>query len=71
MKDPRTIWLVATNIVLGAALVLLILVLVTGTICDLIVKLKRRHAAWAELDRDMQHMFGGLPFARKHHRRSH
>ena len=69
MSDPRTIWLVATNIALGSAVVLLILGVVTGTLCELIVKLKRRHAAWAELDRDMQRMFGGLPFARKHHRR--
>ena len=56
MSDPRTIWLVATNIALGAVVVLLILGVVTGTLCELIVKLKRRHAAWAELDRDMQRM---------------
>ena len=69
MKDPRTLWLVVTNIALGAAVVLLILGIVTGTLCELIVKLKKRHDAEAELDRDMQRMFGGLPFARKHHRR--
>ena len=69
MKDPRTIYLVVTNIVLGAAVVLLILAVATGTLCDFIVKLKRRHDAEAELDQDMHRMFGGLPFARKHHRR--
>jgi hypothetical protein len=69
MKDPRTIFLVVTNIVLGAAVLLLILGVVTGTLCELVVKLKRRHDAEAELDRDMHHMFGGLPFTRKHHRR--
>jgi hypothetical protein len=37
MSDPRTIWLVATNIALGAAVVLLILGVVTGTLCELIV----------------------------------
>ena len=68
MSDPRTIFLVVTNIVLGVAVVLLVLGVVTGTLCDLIVALKRRHAAWAELDRDMHRMFG-VPFARKHHHR--
>ncbi len=58
MSDPRTFWLVVTNIVLGAAVVLLILGLATGVLCELVVKLKKRHAAWTELDRDMQHMFG-------------
>ena len=65
MSDPRTFWLVVTNITLGALVVLLILAVVTGALCELISKLKKRHAAWDELDRDMQHMFGGLHLAKK------
>jgi hypothetical protein len=68
MSDPRTFWLVVTNIVLGAAVVLLILGLATGVLCELVVKLKKRHSAWAELDRDMQRMFGVLPLPKRHHR---
>ena len=69
MSDPRTFWLVVTNIALGAAVVVFILGVVTGVLCELVVKLKKRHAASAELDRDMQRMFGGLPIVRRHHRR--
>jgi hypothetical protein len=69
MSDPRTFWLVVTNIVLGAAVVLIILGLATGVLGELVVKLRKRHSAWAELDRDMQRMFGVLPLPRRHHRR--
>jgi hypothetical protein len=44
--------------------VVLILGLVTGVLCEYVLKLKRRHTAWTELDRDMQRMFGNCP-ARK------
>ena len=69
MSDPKTFWLVVTNIALGAALVVLILGVVTGVLCELVVKLKKRHAAGAELDRDMRRMFGAPPFAKRQHRR--
>ena len=69
MNDPRTFWLVVTNIALGAAVVVLILGVVTGALCELVVKLKKRHAASVELDRDMHRMFGGPPIVRRHHRR--
>jgi hypothetical protein len=58
MHDPRTFWLTVTNIALGAALLLLILGLVTGVLCEFIAKLRRRHAAERELDREMRHWFG-------------
>ena len=58
MRDSRTFWLVVTNLALGVALVALILGVVTGTLCDLIVKVRKRHAAWTELDRDMERTFG-------------
>jgi hypothetical protein len=69
MSDPRTFWLVVTNIALGVAVVVLILGVVTGVLCELVVKLRKRHTAWSELDRDMQRMFGASPIARRHHRR--
>ena len=69
MSDPKTFWLVVTNIALGAALLVLILGVVTGVLCEIVVKLKKRHAASAELDRDMQRMFGGMTGVRRHHRR--
>ena len=64
MSDPRALWLIVTNVVLGAAVVVVILGIATGALCELVTKLKKRHAAWAELDRDMLRMFGG-----SHHRR--
>lgn len=66
MSDSRTFWLVVTNIALGVAVVVLILGVVTGALCENLLKLKRRHTALAELDRDMQRMFGGLHLAKKH-----
>src|ERR1035437_8459596 len=39
MSDSRTFWLVVTHIALGAALVVLILGVVTGVLCELVVKL--------------------------------
>jgi hypothetical protein len=59
MHDPRTFWLVVTNLALGAAIVLLIAGLVTGILCDFIAGLRRRHSLSNELDRDMHRMFHG------------
>lgn len=67
MSDSRTFWLVVTNLALGAAVVLLILGVLTGTLCDLVVRLKKRHTMWAELDRDMHRMFTLHP-SKKHPR---
>ena len=51
MDDPRTFWLTVTNIVLGLAVVLLILGIVTGVLCEFIATLRRRHAMLGEIDR--------------------
>jgi hypothetical protein len=69
MSDPRTFWLVVTNVVLGAAVMIFILGVLTGALCEFVVKLKKRHAAWAELDRDMKRMFGVPALPKRHHRR--
>lgn len=59
MSDPRTFWLTLTNITLGLAVVLLILGVVTGILCEFVAKLRRRHAAWHQLDDEMRRMFHG------------
>ena len=67
MSDSKTFWLVLTNIALGVVLVLLVLTLSTGMLCELISKLRKRHAASAELDRDMLQMFGEAPVVKRDH----
>jgi hypothetical protein len=57
MSDPRTFWLIVTNIVLGLVLLLLILGIVTGVLCDHVAKFRNRHARMGEIDRDMRRLF--------------
>ncbi len=57
MSDPRTFWLTVTNLVLGALLLLLILGIFTGFVCDFGAQLKARHAHLTEIDRDMRRLF--------------
>jgi len=59
MHDPRTFWLTVTNIALGVALVLLILGILTGSVCDLVARLKRRRTLGNDIDREMHRMFHG------------
>jgi cytochrome c oxidase assembly factor CtaG len=57
MNDPKTFWLTVMNIVLGLAVVLMILGVCCGVICEFVAKLKRRRTLSEELDRDMEHLF--------------
>ena len=59
MNDPRTFWLVVTNVALAVVLVLLIVAVLTGVLCETVSKRRRRHAMQAEIDRDMRTWFGG------------
>ena len=59
MHDPRTFWLTVTNVALGLALVLLVLGVLTGSLCEFVARLRKRHAVWNELDREMRRMFSG------------
>jgi len=59
MHDPRTFWLTVTNIALGVALVLLILGILTGSVCDLVARLKARHTLENEIGREFLRMFHG------------
>jgi hypothetical protein len=57
IRDPRTFWLTVTNIALGLAVVVLILSLVTGTMCDFVAKLRKRRAVRHEIEEDMRQLF--------------
>jgi hypothetical protein len=58
-SDPRTFWLTLTNIILGVLVLLAVLGVVTGVLCDLVDKLKRRHTIMHEIDDDMRRLFHG------------
>ena len=61
MGDPRTFWLTVTNLVLGAAVILLILVVATGILCEAVANWRKRHALWREMDKEMRHLFHDGP----------
>lgn len=54
MADSKTFWLTVTNIALGLALIVLILGVLTGVVCEYVGKVRRRHALRRELERDVQ-----------------
>jgi len=54
MGDPKVFWLVLTNILLGAAVVLLVIGLITGALCDLVLAWRRRRAAARNLDEEVR-----------------
>jgi hypothetical protein len=55
---PKTFWLNLTNALLGAAVVLCILVIVVGLLCGSASALWKRRHYRAELNHDMQEIFG-------------
>lgn len=57
MHDPRAFWLILTNILLGAAVLILILGVLTGVLCEAVAKWRRRRGVSAELDDDMRRLF--------------
>lgn len=59
MHDPKTFWLTVTNIALGLAVVLLVLGVVTGILCEFVARLRKQHAVSDQLDDDMRRMFHG------------
>ena len=58
MHDPQTFWLTVTNVILGLAVALIVIGVVTGALCDAVLNWKKRRGLSTELDRDMQHLFG-------------
>ena len=59
MDNPNTFWLTLTNILLGALVILGFLIVLLGTLCEIVSKLKKRSSFQAELNHDMQEMFAG------------
>jgi len=53
----ETFWLTVANIVLAAAVIAAVAGVATGVLCELVGKWKKRHAEYAELDRDMKELF--------------
>jgi hypothetical protein len=62
MDDPRTFWLIVTNIILGIAVLLAVIGVLTGTLCELMADWKKRRNIGAELDRDLRNVFGVTRF---------
>ncbi len=58
MHDPRTFWLVVTNIVLGLAVILLVIGVTTQVLCNFVARLRKRHATEREIDEDLKAYFG-------------
>ena len=58
MDDPRTFWLVVTNIILGVMVAALVLAIAFVEAIDIFHRLRARRSAWRELDRDMERYFG-------------
>jgi hypothetical protein len=58
MDDPKTLWLIAVNALLGLAVLACVIAIALVILHDIIVRARRRHAEWNELDRDMRRMFG-------------
>ena len=61
MPLQNTRWLTVTNIALGVFVVFCLLLIAVETICDAIAKLRRHLGYEAELDQDMDRMFGPHP----------
>ena len=57
MHDPRTFWLTVTNIALGTTLLLLILGVATGVLCEYLARLKKQRDACKEIDRELPGLF--------------
>ena len=55
---PQTFWISLTNILLGGAVILCILVIVLGLIGGSLRLLRKRRSYQAELDRDLEEIFG-------------
>ena len=57
MHDPKAFWLILTNVLLGVAVLLLLLGIVTGVLCDLAASWRRRHKMIGHLDEEVRSLF--------------
>ena len=58
---PDTRWLTATNILLGAFVAVCFVIIILGWICEAISSRRKRASYEAELNHDMEEMFGVVP----------
>ncbi|HTS60633.1 MAG TPA: hypothetical protein VMH28_01340 [Candidatus Acidoferrales bacterium] len=56
--DARTFWLIVTNIVLGAAVLLVTIGVATEVLCEWVGRLRKKHSVEHEIERDMHSFFG-------------
>jgi uncharacterized membrane protein len=56
-NDPRTFWLVVTNVLLGLIALVAVLGVVTGVLCELWTRRRRRRAMMNEIERDARNLF--------------
>ena len=59
MKDPRTITIVVMNVVLATLVLILVWGVAEEWLREFLGRIKRRHAAIRNLDREMKTWFGG------------
>ena len=59
MAKADSFWLTLTNIVLGAVVVLCVLMVALGGLCETLSNLKKRRSYTAELNHDMHEIFPG------------
>lgn len=67
MHDPRAFWLILCNILLGAAVLILILAVLTGVLGDAVARWRSHRAVSAELDRDIGRLFHDQDRAHRTH----
>jgi hypothetical protein len=58
MPETRTVWLIVTNAVLGLLVILAIVGIATGVLCETVARIRKRRRAAAEMDRDLREIFG-------------
>ena len=61
MADSRTFWLVLTNLALGALVLLAVGGVLISLVRECVARHRKRHRVEAELDHDMEEMFGHHP----------
>ncbi len=59
MNDPNTFWLTVTNIALAAIVLVLVVGVMTGVVCEYVARVRGRHATYREIDREMRDMIRG------------
>jgi len=60
MNGTNTTGVTVTNIVLGAAVVLILMATAVAMVEEWIARIRKRRAIEAEIKRDMKHFFGPL-----------